>query len=262
MMLWRGTAATLPSWRRRVSVQNGSASAKSSALGQVQAMIAAAIEDEREFLQDVIGPVLRQLLDEEHEGIQKALDLRAKAAEIVELRAEIAALKSARAPVRLAKAWCEGVSYRGEIVTHAGSLFQAVRDTGREPPHVDDWICLAQAGADGRTPEVKGVWSADIAYRALDVCSLNGGAFIALRDTPGPCPGDGWQLIARQGARGVAGERGERGPKGDQGAPGATIQRWLVDCARYVLTPVMSDGSYGPEVELLPFFQQFQEDTR
>jgi hypothetical protein len=147
---------------------------------QVSAMIAAALEDERNFLWVVIGPALRQLLDEEREETQKALDLRAKVAEIEQLKAEITALKSAPAPVRLAKTWSPvGVCYRGDVVAHRGSLFQAVRDTGREPPHVDDWICLAQAGADGRTPEVKGVWSADVAYRALDICSLNGGAFIA-----------------------------------------------------------------------------------
>jgi hypothetical protein len=229
---------------------------------QVQAMITAAIEDERNFLWAVIGPALRQLLDEEREEMQQALDSRAKVAEIDLLKAEIAALRSAPAPVRLARAWsADGVSYMGDVVTHAGSLFQAVRDTGREPPHVDDWVCLAAAGRDANTPQVKGVWSPDTPYCALSIVVLNGGSFIARRDNPGQCPGEGWQMIARQGQRGVAGEKGERGLKGDQGPPGQAIKSWVVDSARYVATPIMSDGNRGPELELRALFRQFQQDT-
>ncbi len=99
-------------------------------------------------------------------------------------------------------------------------------------------------------------------YRLLDVVAFNGGSFIALKDAPGPCPGGGWQLIASQGRRGVAGERGERGPKGDAGASGATIRDWKIDRAHYVATPVMSDGSEGPPLELRGLFEQFLHETR
>jgi hypothetical protein len=44
--------------------------------------------------------------------------------------------------------------------------------------------------------------------------ALNGSSFVALKDRPGDCPGDGWQLLASAGKRG---ERGLRGPIGDTG---------------------------------------------
>jgi hypothetical protein len=77
-------------------------------------------------------------------------------------------------------------------------------------------------------------------------------------------PGPGWQLIASQGKRGAAGEKGERGPpgpRGDAGASGATIRDWKIDRARYVATPVMSDGRDGPQLELREMFEQFLTDA-
>jgi len=101
-------------------------------------------------------------------------------------------------------------------------------------------------------------------YRRLDVVAFNGGSFVALKDAPGPCPGPGWQLLASQGKRGAAGERGERGERGPQGSPGlsgVTIREWKIDRARYVATPVMSDGSEGPPLELRGLFEQFLADA-
>jgi hypothetical protein len=43
----------------------------------------------------------------------------------------------------------DAVRYRGDVVTHRGSTYQAQCDTAREPPH-DDWVCIASAGRDGR----------------------------------------------------------------------------------------------------------------
>jgi hypothetical protein len=121
-------------------------------------------------------------------------------------------------------------------------------------------MCLATSGRDGKSIAVRGTFDQSASYRRLDVVALNGGSFIALKDAPGPCPGSGWQLIASQGKRGVAGEKGERGftgPKGDAGASGATIRDWKIDRARYVATPVMTDGSDGPPLELRGLFEQF-----
>ena len=64
------------------------------------------------------------------------------------------------------KAWSpDAVSYRGDVVTHAGGTWQARKDTGKEPPH-PDWILLAVPGRDGRdgvsiSPTVRGTWRAD-----------------------------------------------------------------------------------------------------
>lgn len=120
----------------------------------------------------------------------------------------------------LVKAWDDRVHYQGNVVTHAGSLYQASRDTAKEPPHAD-WICLAAAGAkgqDGRSFTIRGTHRDGEAYQMLDVVSLNGASFAAKRDDPGACPGDGWQLIAKQGGPGKPGDPGrpgkvERGPK-------------------------------------------------
>jgi hypothetical protein len=162
-------------------------------------------------------------------------------------------------PVKL---WIpETVYYAGDVVAYDGGTFQAKRDTGQPPSHAD-WICLAAAGRDGNSITVRGTFNETAEYRRLDVVALNGGSFVALKDAPGPCPGSGWQLLASQGKRGVAGEKGERGPKGDPGLSGVTIRDWKIDRARYLATPVMSDGSEGPPLELRGLFEQFLHETR
>lgn len=124
-------------------------------------------------------------------------------------------------PGRLAavKAWTDCVHYDGDIVTLDGSTFQAIRDTGRQPPH-DDWVCIAQAGRagdDGRSFTIRGTWEPDGLYRELDVVAMNGASFVAKSDDPGPCPGDGWQLMSAQGKRGKAGDPGLKGDPGPKG---------------------------------------------
>src|SRR4029077_4062728 len=110
------------------------------------------------------------------------------------------------------KTWTpDTVHYAGEVVTFSGQVFQALIDTGRSPVTAD-WRCLVRAGADARSPHVCGTYGAEETYGELDIVAINGASFIARRDNPGPCPGDGWQLIARQGQRGIAGEKGDRGP--------------------------------------------------
>jgi hypothetical protein len=162
------------------------------------------------------------------------------------------------------KLWApETVHYAGDVVAYDGGTFQAKRDTGQPPSHAD-WVCLATAGRDGNSVAVRGTFDETQEYRRLDVVALNGGSFIALKEAPGPCPGSGWQLLASQGRRGVAGargERGERGPKGDPGLSGVTIRDWKIDRARYVATPVMSDGREGPPLELRGLFEQFLADA-
>ncbi len=115
------------------------------------------------------------------------------------------------------KAWVDGVHYEGDVVAHKGALYQASADTGREPPHAD-WVCLAERGGDGRSVDVRGTYEEGGEYRHLDIVALNGGSFIAKRDAPGPCPGDGWQLLAGRGKPGqsIKGDKGDS-VKGDPG---------------------------------------------
>lgn len=161
--------------------------------------------------------------------------------------------------LRLCRAWADGVHYQGEVVTHAGGTWQARCDTGREPPH-GDWICLAAAGrdgVDGRSPQVRDTWREDADYAALDIVALGGNAFIARMDNPGPCPGDGWQLIAMRGKSGKPGEKGPKGEKGDQGNPGEpVISAEVADDGRVILTN--GDGS-TVEVDLYPLLDKVRK---
>jgi hypothetical protein len=61
--------------------------------------------------------------------------------------------------------------------------------------------------------------------------------YIALKDNPGPCPGPDWQLLA------------------------SWVRDWEIDRTRYVITPIMSDGSKGPPLELRALFEQFLLET-
>ena len=178
----------------------------------IRGMVAAAVASlpPPEKGKDADPAVIRAMVDEAVAGAVSALPPPAKG--------------DPGPPGRLAavKAWTDGVHYDGDIVTLDGSTFQAIRDTGRQPPH-DDWVCIAQAGRaghDGRSFTIRGTWEPDGLYRELDVVAMNGASFVAKSDDPGPCPGDGWQLMSAQGKRGKA---GEEGPKGNVGPKGPAV---------------------------------------
>lgn len=154
---------------------------------------------------------------------------------------EARALRDVPARFPVVRAWEDRVHYEGAVVAHNGATWQAARDTGREPPH-EDWAVLAAPGTPGRGFSVRGTWSEGETYRALDVVALSGGSFMALRDDPGPCPGEGWQLMSRQGKAGQPGPRGERGERGSAGPPGPGAAS-LVLSDDGVLTLSMADGS-------------------
>lgn len=143
----------------------------------------------------------------------------------------------------LVRAWADGVHYEADVVTHDGAVYQAQRDTGREPPH-EDWLLIAapgRDGEDGRSLNIRGTWSAVEIYQRLDVVALNGASFAARRDDPGPCPGEGWQMIAAQGKRGNPGEAG-KGLRGDPGKAGPPVAAMSIDDDG-MLTLVNADGS-------------------
>ena len=154
--------------------------------------------------------------------------------------------------------WSDGVHYEGDVVTHDGATFQALRDTGRMPPH-EDWMCVARNGRDGidgRSPVIRGTWNAEEDYRELDVVMLNGASFAARRDVPGECPGDGWQLLAAQGKRGKPGEPGPRGESGVRGDPGPALLAVEAD-AEGVLTFTNGDGT-SVTCDLYPLLSRFK----
>jgi hypothetical protein len=158
----------------------------------------------------------------------------------------------------------DAVHYEGDVVVHLGATWQALRDTGRAPPH-DDWICLAEAGRNARSPTIRDTFNGNATYSQLDIVALNGSSFIARQDEPGPCPGPDWQLIAsagRPGRTGPIGRTGERGDKGDKGDPSPVILDWEIDRASYRAVPIMSDGTLGAALALRPLFEQFHEESR
>jgi hypothetical protein len=68
----------------------------------------------------------------------------------------------------------------------------------------------------------KGTWTPGTPYAALDVVQHDGGAWLALRDEPGPIGEDGWQMIVSRGRAGKPGEEGKPGPAGSL-SPGTRI---------------------------------------
>lgn len=144
----------------------------------------------------------------------------------------------------VAVVWSDRVHYEGEVATHQGAAWQAIRDTGHEPPHAD-WICLAARGldgAEGRSFLPRGLFDAQEEYRALDVVTINASSFVANRDNPGECPGEGWFLLAGQGKRGKPGERGEIGLRGIAGERAEAVVSLTVNDDG-VMTLVNGDGS-------------------
>jgi hypothetical protein len=102
---------------------------------------------------------------------------------------------------------------------------------------------------------VRGTFQPGTNYVRGDMVALDGGSFIARKDNPGKCPGDGWQLMAKQGQRGIAGPEGKRGP------PGNIITGWIVDRGECRITPRMSDGTLGPPLELRELFEPSADNT-
>src|SRR5262249_39287978 len=149
------------------------------------------------------------------------------------------------------KAWKEDTVYHeGDVVAFAGGTYQARRDTA-SPPGAKGWVCLATAG---RRLTVSGTYNGDIDYSCLDVAMSHGSSVVALKDSPGACPGDDWQLLCSRGSRGFKGERGFIGPRGER-AP--IIKSWQIDRATYSAIPILADGSAGPALELRALFKQF-----
>ena len=97
---------------------------------------------------------------------------------------------------------------------------------------------------------IKGTFQPGTNYVRGDLVVRDGASFLARRDDPGPCPSANWQMVARQGARGIA------GPKGERGLPGTTIVGWVVDRSTFTVLPLYGDGSPpGPPLELRALFE-------
>jgi hypothetical protein len=167
--------------------------------------------------------------------------------------------------LEIVKDHVEGQVYyeRDLVVAGDGALYQAERDTAATPPHID-WRCITRAGRDGKDAlnfRIEGTFDRAAKYHRLSIVTLNGSCFVARHDDPGPCPGEGWQLLASAGKRGKQGPKGERGERGSMG-PLATAPRIAsseID-AEYNLNLRYTDGSRDT-IPLRPAFAQFFSET-
>jgi hypothetical protein len=130
---------------------------------------------------------------------------------------------------------------------------------------------LASLATETGGLHLRGAYRSDQDYDRLDVVTLEGSSYIARQRSPGPCPGEGWRILASAGdtgPQGISGPRGDRGPRGltgeagPKGEPGAVIVGWSPDYAGFKATPIMSDGSEGSALDLRPFFQEFLDQTQ
>lgn len=172
--------------------------------------------------------------------------------------------KGAPGQLSAAKPFVEGaVHYDGDVVTHMGSTYQARCDTARTPPH-EDWQLIAARGRDAAMPKIMGTYREGENYLFLNIVALGGSSFIARTDDPGPCPGEGWQLIASAGKPGIKGPQGERGAQGERGECGASppyLVGWTIDRKTYTVKALMSDDTEWPALELRELFEQFHDEA-
>jgi hypothetical protein len=112
-------------------------------------------------------------------------------------------------------------------------------------------------GIDGRSVRVRDTYRAGDAYEALDIVALNGGSFIARRDDPGECPGEGWQSMTLPGRRGDRGPKGKRGEKGERGERGPGIVGWDIDRDNYAVSAILSDQTRSTPLDLRGLFEQY-----
>jgi hypothetical protein len=113
----------------------------------------------------------------------------------------------------------------------------------------------------GKTMRVRGTFIPGTRYEQLDVVAMDGSSFVATEDAPGPCPGKGWQLLAKAGSRGARGFDGPRGERGDAATAGPGFNAFHVDPKTYILSIITTDG----RVHALPLrglFEQFVRDLR
>jgi hypothetical protein len=157
--------------------------------------------------------------------------------------------------------WTRGVHYEADVVTCGGSLWQASRDTG-EPPGHEDWQLLAASGRDAKEIEHRGTYSDAESYQRNNIVALDGGAFLAVRDDPGPCPGEGWRLLVARGKAGRPGDKGDKGERGLQGLegrPGTSIAE--IEIKGMSLIVSMSDGHVVAR-DLRPAFEEYHAQVR
>jgi len=121
---------------------------------------------------------------------------------------------------------------------------------------------MGTTGADGREWRWTGSHEPGKAYVRGDVVSVDGIGFDTTRDDPGDCPGDGWGNFSQRGKPGKPGTRGDRGERGPPGPPAPRIVDWEIELGTYRAIPILSDGSKGAPLPVLPLFDAYHAEVR
>src|SRR5262249_29695228 len=123
----------------------------------VDGRIEAALVRERDVLTEATAQLRAQLRD----AIGEMIDSWGTQIAAVEAR-----LRAVPGTLPAVKTYCpDTVHYAGHLVVHQGATYQALRDTARAPPHVDDWVCIANAGHDGQSVRVRGAFNTTANYK-------------------------------------------------------------------------------------------------
>jgi hypothetical protein len=158
---------------------------------------------------------------------------------LAEAHEAVAAIRQERAEARL-----ELAQAAHDLASDVTARLAEVRD-GKDgepgPPGADSTV-PGPPGENGRSYEPRGTWNAEASYTRLDVVALDGASFIALRDDPGICPGEGWQSLSLRGRAGQTGQRGEKGERGEAG-PAAPVAASFTVTEDGVLTLSYEDGN-------------------
>ena len=158
---------------------------------------------------------------------------------LAEAHETVAAIRQERAEARLELAQAAH-NLASDVAVRLAELRDG-KDGEPGPPGADSTV-PGPPGADGRSYDPRGTWNADASYSRLDVVASDGASFIARRDDPGACPGDGWQSLSLRGRAGQPGQRGEKGEPGPAGPP-APRAASLTVADDGVLTLSWEDGS-------------------
>src|SRR5262249_15125743 len=128
---------------------------------------------------------------------------------------------------------------------------------------------LASLATETAGLHLRGAYRSDQDYDRLDIVTLDGSSYIARRESPGPCPGEGWRMLASAGGTGAQGMRGARGERGERGPPwprprdwppreaGGVNRRLAGRCRRLRGGSGPADGREGAVLELRALFEQF-----
>lgn len=155
-----------------------------------------------------------------------------------------------------------GVALKGHLYSHNGSTYYAKAITAHAPDDDNEaWAIVAQKGDDAYPGAAKGLFNPDEEYRARDCVAHDGSLWMARRDNPGQCPGEGWMLAAKAGSKGKPGEQGPPGPAGPRGATGRGIAgEPELDLKNYRWIIPTTDGE--PIIlDMKPMFQRFHDET-